>query len=188
MHNILQNNVLSDDDNDIHCIEHINSIAEGCEKLGNLLGLNKPVDPSVFIAAIRSEEYAHNLLVCRSNKAFLDKVLSSPPTFHQQSEIDLSNGDLLKSAFKALVKWGKTGFTIASDEIIKERLDACMKCEHLATGKPTTTVHNLLKTKARCGLCGCDIDKKIRLGNEICPGKSNKNPGYNFWGQKIAAV
>jgi len=165
---------------------NVNSIADGCKKLGDILGLDQPVTPKVFIAAVKNEEYAHNLLVSRKTKPFLNHLLASPPEVQGfQSEAEHSTKELLSSACKAIIKWAKTGFTKTSEEEIQRRFNACSKCDHIITEKSHSHIHNLLNTKARCGLCGCDIDKKIRLNNETCPGKDTKNPGYNFWGQKI---
>lgn len=164
----------------------ITSIAEGCKKLGDILGLGSPVDTSVFISAVKNEEYAHNLLVSRKTKAFLDYFLANPPiTDSSEPASEYSDKELLSSAYSSIVKWAKTGFSVASEEVISKRLSACTKCKHLITKKSDSVVYNILKTKARCGLCGCDIDKKIRLNNETCPGTDIENPGYNFWGQKI---
>ncbi len=55
----------------------------------------------------------------------------------------------------ALFDWAVSGFSMASDEERARRLSICAGCEHW--------------DGARCKLCGCYTEYKVRMKTEHCP-------------------
>ena len=61
----------------------------------------------------------------------------------------------------SLFKMLKT-FTGETANFIKDRLDSCMKCEHLQ------------KKHMKCGLCGCMLQFKARMKTTDCPDRPSR--------------
>lgn len=163
----------------------LTSIDEGCRHLGQVLGLDAPVSPAVLMSALSSDEYARNLLTCRKEPAFLRQLLDNPVrTAPEAEETRARPAEMLRSASAALARWSKVGFSTASDEVFEARLRACLGCPHIRQSSDAA-YYKLMKTRATCGLCGCDIEKKARLGSEKCPGADPHDYGHNRWGQPI---
>lgn len=55
----------------------------------------------------------------------------------------------------------------ASEDIIKNRLDICRKCNDLK--QSTNSLTN--KVTYKCGICTCPIDRKVIVKDSICPKK-----------------
>ena len=164
----------------------LTSLDDGCQELGKVLGLAGPVSPAVLISALRSEEYARNLLTCRGAPAFLNSLLENPPhAFAQEEAQARSSVDLLKSVGESLARWSKVGFSVASDETVAARLRACIACPDLQRREAKAVIYELLGTAAVCGRCGCDIEKKARMNSERCPAPSRDDPTKNRWGQAL---
>lgn len=167
----------------------ITSVDDGCGQLAKILGLNKPVAPEVFYGALGDDTYANNLLTCREAPKFLEVLLNNPPKREKNvkhSEHEATH--LLATASKALFKWARTGFLVAKEEVISERLRKCLQCPNMVPIKGGNVMYKVLKTKAICKLCGCDIEQKARINSEMCPDKDPSNKGYNRWGQSIDGV
>lgn len=163
---------------------NLTSIDQGCRELATILGLDDPVSPDVLISALRSEEYARNLLTCRGVPDFMNSLLENPTcTFTPALAQSAKNSDLLKSAAVALVKWSKVGFSVASDEVVEARLRACLACPDLQRRENKAMLYKILGTAAVCGLCGCDVEKKARMNSERCSGQAFDDPTKNRWGQ-----
>lgn len=166
------------------------SIEESCLKLGDLLGLGKPVPEHVMLGALNDPTYAHNLIACRNSPVFLEQLLQHPPITvarnHPVTAPQQNNLDLLKKATAALWKWGKIGFTVVDDETYQRRLDGCSACEHL-TDPPQRFLYKLARRKSAvkkvCGLCGCFVVNKAKLPSETCPARHNTLAGLNRWGE-----
>ena len=164
----------------------LNSIDEGCRHLGRVLGLDEPVSPAVLMSALSSEEYARNLLTCRKEPAFLRSLLDNPVrTTPKMEETRGRPVEMLKTASIALARWSKVGFSVASEDVFETRLRACLSCPNIRQTSSTEAAYKILKTRATCGLCGCDVEKKARMNSEKCPGGDPKAAGYNRWGQPI---
>ena len=165
----------------------LNSLDDGCVALGRILGLEVPVELSVLIGALRSEEYANNLLTCRNTPALLKSLLHSPPEYDiYKADSGQSTATLLVQASVSIAKWAKMGFTVADDEVITTRRKACLACPYLRA-TPDKIAYKMINTKAICNLCGCDIENKSRLNSESCPSEDPNNSGYNRWGQKYVS-
>jgi len=164
----------------------LNSIDEGCRHLGRLLGLDEPVAPAVLMSALSSDEYARNLLTCRKQPAFLKILLDNPVrTTPKMEETRARPVEMLKTASLALARWSKVGFSVASEEVLEARLRACLSCPNIRQTASSEAVYKLMKTRASCALCGCDVEKKARMNSEKCPGADPSAAGYNRWGQPI---
>jgi len=164
----------------------LNSIDEGCRHFGRVLGLDEPVSPAVLMSALSSDEYARNLLTCRKEPAFLKILLDNPVrTTPQIEETRKRPVEILKKVSVALAKWGKIGFSTASEDVFEARLRACVGCPHIRQISSSDAAYKLMNTRAKCGLCGCDVEKKARMSSEECPGADPNAFGYNRWGQPI---
>lgn len=165
----------------------LNSIEDGCRQLAALLELDTPVSPDVLIAAIQSEEYARNLLTCRRTPEFLRTLLDNPVGLRQVTrEPTQSSLELLKTASHALARWGRVGFSVVSDDVLQNRLRACLACPNLrSTSSSEFAFYKVIKTQARCALCGCDVEKKARMSSEHCPDENPSVRGQNRWGQPL---
>lgn len=177
---------------DIQAIADIRltSIEDGCRQLGALLELDAPVPPDVLVAAIQSEEYARNLLICRRTPVFLKTLLENPVRRQQRTpDPAQSSFELLKTASHALARWGKVGFSVVPDEVLERRLRACLVCPNLRTSRSAApAAYKVMKTQASCALCGCDVEKKARMSSESCPGEDPKAQGQNRWGQPFVGI
>lgn len=164
----------------------LNSIDEGCRHLGRVLGLDEPVSPAVLMSALSSEEYARNLLTCRKEPAFLQALLDNPiRTTAKMEQTTARSVEMLRTASIALARWSKVGFSVASEDVFEARLRACLACPDVRQTSSDGAAYKLMKTRATCGLCGCDVEKKARMTSERCPGRDAKAAGYNRWGQPI---
>lgn len=178
-----------------------NTIEEGCKEFAMILGLDEPVSPEVLMAALADETYAHNLLTCRKQPAFLKHLMAHPPRSRATAPaanssaevIETSNLELIGRAGKALLNWGKVGFAVVDDETLKRREDACLSCPNLE--EPKKLLQKLVGSTASpdkigrrmgaktCRLCGCNTSKKIRLPSESCPDKHPMSEGLTRWGE-----
>jgi hypothetical protein len=71
------------------------------------------------------------------------------------------------------------------EEVFEARLKACLSCPHIRQTSADGAAYKLMKTKAACRLCGCDVEKKARITSEKCPGADPNAVGHNRWGQPI---
>lgn len=168
----------------------LRSIEDGCRQLADILGLEAPVTSAVLIAAVQSEEYARNLLICRRTPAFLDTLLANPVGVPIQGEAPAQGTlELMKQASTALVSWSAVGFSVVESEVFEQRLGACVACPNLRPlDGAASALHKLMKTRASCALCGCDVEKKARMSSEHCPGEDPQHAGHNRWGQPLHAA
>lgn len=174
-------------------------LEDKCWEFAQILGLSETVSPEVLQAATEDETYAHNLLVCRTEPAFLNYLLANPPkpptpNFVQK---DKSNLELVGKASKALLKWARTGFSVVDDETLKRRENSCLACPNLS--EPQKLVQKLIPSKEVtqklgqrtgnkvCNLCGCNVSKKIRLPSESCPDKHPTAADMTRWEEPIEA-
>jgi hypothetical protein len=165
----------------------LRSIEDGCRQLADILELQAPVAPEVLIAALQSEEYARNLLICRRIPVFLETLLANPVGSPPQAAgSGKGTLELMKEASGALARWGTVGFSVVDDEVFEQRLGACLACPNLRpSGSAANALHKLMKTRASCALCGCDVEKKARMSSERCPGEDPQLTGHNRWGQPL---
>ncbi len=62
----------------------------------------------------------------------------------------------------AMVDWAKSGFAVASEEVLQQRLDICQACQHWRGTRGGTLL------TGRCNKCGCS-GLKLGLASEACP-------------------
>jgi|SRR5215471_2589428 len=168
---------LSDDEN----------LEEKCLELGLTLGLDEPVSLQVLETALRDEVYSHNLLASRRNPVMLKYLLANPPQacVIGGAPTQFSNAELVRRAARALLRWGKVGFTVVDQPTLQRRRAACLSCPHLVD-PPDKVLYKLTGTDESqkiCDLCGCSIRKKIRLTSESCPAPHQEQQGLNRWGE-----
>ena len=178
------------------------SLEEKCKEFGEVLGLSYPVSEQVLIAALNNETYSHNLLMSRTSQGMLEYLVKNPPkvqnvvkkTWHETTT-KKTNSELLLKATNSLLKWGKTGFSTVSKEVVKIREDACLACPNLSgansslqkllPGQKNDEIIGKRAANKFCGLCGCNVGKKIKLTSESCPGKHPEKEGYTRWNEAI---
>lgn len=157
------------------------ALLEARDHLGELLGLEGPVSEQVAAAAAADQTYARNLLATRETPALLEHLLANPPEVREEPSTPVLAGRLAQ----AMVRWGRTGFTRVDEETHGRRLAACAACPHRIEATRHPTLHRWLADGERpmvCGLCGCALARKARLGSERCPDEDPENPGFDRWG------
>lgn len=178
----------------------LESIEEGCAKLGAYLGLAQPVDRDVFISAVEDPTYTNNLYLSRNDPVFLKHVLdrptrrwlkqSTPENGAAPTPLEVhehSNGNLLSRAAKSFVKWTRSGLSNVDDETYRRRLSACAACPHHVQPpeKIVYKVAGLLgkknESKYICDLCGCFTASKARMEHESCPAAHPTEHGLTRW-------
>ncbi|HEX8104898.1 MAG TPA: hypothetical protein VF533_19920 [Solirubrobacteraceae bacterium] len=168
-------------------------------RFGRVLGLDGPVPVAAFIRATKDESYFGYLLTSRNAPGFLEPLLNDPANerYEPKTRPTASNSGLAGEAAKALVRWGRAGFSVADGETIRRREDACLRCPHLA--EPTRRIQQILPSRPVadavgrrtgdkvCSECGCQVAKKFRLPSEQCPVEDADRPGFTRWGEPVRA-
>jgi hypothetical protein len=183
--------------NELIDIREGESVDELRARFAHVLGCDKPVPLAAFLRAADDPSYCSYLLTSRGVPGFLEPLLNDPanrkylPAATEGQRP--SNGALAGRAAKAMIRWGKAGFSIADDETIARREAACLACPHLS--EPTAVLQKLLPSKPAedtlgrrtgekvCAECGCQVAKKMRLPSEHCPVEDATRPGFTRWGE-----
>jgi len=171
----------------------MSDVQEACSKFGELLGLDAPVAPGILYAAIDDEDYARNLLLSRRNSEMLSFLLRQAPPAPaiapvavEAAPVKHSNLELIGKATKALVNWGRSGFSTVEDTVYEKRLAACEACDQL-NAPPDTLLYKISlkrgEDKRTCKSCGCVVSRKARLTSDTCPLEDAANPALNRWGE-----
>jgi|TARA_R100001463_G_scaffold30224_1_gene68742 hypothetical protein len=69
---------------------------------------------------------------------------------------------MLKTFTGETANFIKAGAPVVTKEDYADRLDSCMKCEHLQ------------KKHMKCGLCGCMLQFKARMKTTDCPDRPSR--------------
>jgi len=156
-------------------IKETESWDELCTRMGSVLGLEGPVPSSVLKRVMDDPLYAHHLITCRNTPGFLNvllndprnKVYEVPETVEEKTNIELISG-----VSRALLRWGKAGFSKVDEETYQERLATCRQCSHFVD-PPRKLLYKVMMIKKPsekiCKLCGCFISRKAKLSTESCP-------------------
>ncbi len=169
-------------------------VPEMRERLGEVLGIGRPVPLPVLLRAIDDPGFAADLITCRQSPAFLTALFDDRRTraYGPAAETaDVSPAQLAGKAALAFARWGKAGFSTVDTETLDRREQACLACPHLGdaqsmlqklvpTGAVADRVGSRLGRKI-CTLCGCVATKKIRLPTEACPGEHPLRAGLTRW-------
>lgn len=171
--------------NEITNPRQLASVPDGCRRLGDLLGLDRPVPEAVLHAAATHPGYAHHLEVCRNSPDLLQRLLSHPPSTEQR----LPKKALLERAARAIWGFAKSGFAVADDSTLARRIEACRACPHLRKA-PETSLYKLVgrggesSLRGRiCALCGCAVAHKARMASEVCPATHPEKPDHSRWNE-----
>lgn len=171
------------------------SVDELRARFARLLGRAEPVPLAAFLRATEDPSYCGYLIASRNAPGFLEPLLNDPANarYEPAEPTPQSNVALAGRAAKALIRWGRVGFSVADPETIARRESACLACPNLAD--PTATLQKLLPAKAVtdepgrrtgakvCTQCGCQVSKKIRVPTEQCPVDDPARPGVTRWGE-----
>lgn len=176
-------------------IEPTDSLSDMCSKFGKLLGKEDPVDASVLIRAINEPGYGINLVTSKNTPESLNVLLHDPANKKYETTVEqtkpISNIELIKKAASSFILWSKIGFLVVSNEILEKREDACLRCPYLTD--PYKTLQKIIPSKKKtnnigerigkkvCGVCGCNLQNKIRLSSESCPKKNPENENLTRW-------
>lgn len=156
-------------------------LQEMCARLGEVLGMEKPVPLAVLLRAIDDPTFAADLITCRNAPGFLAALFDQSRTraYAQPEATRTSLQALAAKAASALIRWGKAGFSTVDQTILEQRESACLACPNLR--EPQAAVQKLVPTAVAsdrvgsrlgnkiCALCGCVAGPKIRLPTETCP-------------------
>lgn len=180
-------------------IKPTDSFPEMCTRLGAFLGWKGSIPENAMHRAISDPDFANNLITCRNAPGFLEALLNDPKNKEysledQPSSERVSNATLLTNAAAAFWRWGQAGFSIVDDQTLEARENACLTCENLV--KPEGTLQKLVTSTSSdeigrraadcvCKLCGCNIEKKIRLPSESCPARHAEVIDMNRWGEPL---
>ncbi|VWC97591.1 hypothetical protein BLA39750_02325 [Burkholderia lata] len=176
-------------------------LPEMCIRLGEVLGMDKPVPMPVLLRAIEDPGFAADLITSRGQPGFLTALFDdrrtrayapSEPSAGTQSAVALAG-----KAAAAMLRWGKAGFSTVDAQTLERRESACLGCPNLRdpesgvqkmvlVGAVTDQVGRRLGGKV-CGLCGCVVHKKIRLPTEACPDTHPVKSGLTRWDEPIPA-
>ncbi|MBN1302672.1 MAG: hypothetical protein JW995_15745 [Melioribacteraceae bacterium] len=173
------------------------TLEDQCLQFGKLLELGKPVAPQVLISAIHNDDYARSLIANKRSPFHLNKLLANPPVVESKHkpEHHHTSGELIASAAKALIKWGKTGFMKVDAKVLEKRENACLSCPNMVD--PDKLIQKILPSKSIsnktgertgkhvCDFCGCHISKKIQLISESCPDEHPTKSGFTRWDEPI---
>jgi hypothetical protein len=178
----------------LDALKNANSWDEMRGGLGDYLGLEGPVPSEVLNRAINDKLFAHNLMVCRNNRRYLDMLLRDPKNeAFRPPELVLDRGNmhLLGKAARAFVNWGKGGFAKVDEETFNQRFGACQVCPHLVEA-PNRFLYKIKLSRdvdnRVCSACGCVAARKAKLPTERCPVADPNNLSVNRWGQPVAAT
>jgi len=184
-------------------VKETDTLPELSARLGNFLGLEKPVPLPAMMRAIEDPMYASNLITCRNAPGFLEPLLNDkqnqqyavPESAISSPTKKKSDIDLIKKATSAFINWGKAGFSVADEATIERRENACLACPNLKP--PETLLQKLTASKkvdgkigqrlgnSVCDLCGCGLSRKIKLPSEACPDKHPEKVGFTRWDEVI---
>ena len=183
-------------------IKETDSLDDLRARFAGVIGWKEPVPAAAFLRAVEDPEYAAALITSRNTPGFLEPLLTDPrnatyaPALASQASA-ISNTELLANAARAMLQWGKAGFTIADTETIARREKACLSCEHLTAPKkllqkllPARPVRDEVGQRTgdkTCDLCGCQVTKKMRIPTETCPAAHPSAPGMNRWMEPLLA-
>jgi hypothetical protein len=78
-----------------------------------------------------------------------------PVAFGQSGCCGGQAANMVAQVIGSIRRWAKSGFAMASKEVVKERTAICKGCDKLKG--------------LRCDECGCVIAAKVRLATEKCP-------------------
>lgn len=174
------------------------SLPEMCGKLGEVLGMDKPVPMQVLLRAVDDPVFANDLITSRGAPGFLSALFDDRRTRAYTSAVEENQATSLALAGKAasaLMRWGKAGFSTVDEAVLERRETACVNCPNLAD--PKNVLQKLLpsaetanKPGSRlggsiCSLCGCIAGKKIRLPTESCPDAHPVASGVTRWSEPL---
>ena len=180
---------------------------EARAELRAVLGLEREVPVAAARRAALDPVYLHRLLVSRSSRPMLERVLADPgnerfatrppPEDTPSPEAgepapgarERTGGELARKAASAIAGWAKAGFALASLETVERRLAACEACPNLAAAGDQLAYRLLAgggERKSVCSLCGCVVRHKAKLPNESCPDADPQRPGFTRWGDALA--
>lgn len=176
------------------------SLPQLCQRLGEFLELDGPAPPAALMRAVHDPSFAADLVTSRGAPGFLQALFDDPrttafaPAAEPAAAPAASNRQLVGRAAEALVRWGRAGFSTVDQRTLERREDACLACPNLRD--PQATVQRIVPGRASdrvgsrtgrkvCGLCGCNVSRKIRLPSEACPGEHPTQSGMTRWGEPI---
>lgn len=144
------------------------SLGDECRQFAEILGLDKPIPERVLKTALQNESYSRNLLLSRESPDMLNFLIRNPPQ-KTSGEKEPYNFELIGKAAAALLKWGKTGFSMVKPDVLIRRENACITCPNLR--EPQSLLQKIVPAsdiqertgyrtgKKVCSLCGCNVAK-----------------------------
>lgn len=120
--------------------------------------------------------FVHHLRSCATEPRLLQILLREADpqagTAGAGRAPDIPTAELVGRAVAAFGRWAGTGFRFVPEDVQARRSAACASCTHL-TGPGASLVYKIGRVPtdrpSTCGLCGCDVRRKVRLASETCP-------------------
>jgi hypothetical protein len=178
-------------------VKETDSLDDLRTRLATAIGWTEPVPVAAFVRAVSDPMYAAALITSRNTPGFLEPLLNDPRNLRYLPAVkEISNARLAANAAKAMLQWGKSGFSVADAETIERRENACLSCEHLT--EPKKLLQKLMPAGASrdevgrrvgnrvCDMCGCQVSKKMRLPTEACPSAHQTLVGLSRWREPLA--
>lgn len=177
------------------------SLEEARASLGDMLGLDGPVQPEVARRALLDPKYAMYLMLVRDSPTLRDKLLNHPDNrVHSAAAVPQPSDEatpqsavaLSAKAARSMARWAKTGFRKADEEMVARRWAACQSCEFLAD-PPNRLVYKGLNLifgaeSKICSACGCMARRKVVIPTEACPRTQPGDPALTRWGEPVASA
>ena len=85
-----------------------------------------------------------------------DSFWSIVAVFLNSSEQGTSLPRKLNMFFKTMWAWARSGFKLSSEQTSQARFEICKACPELVNNK-------------QCNLCGCFMEKKVKIESASCP-------------------
>lgn len=156
------------------------ALENACDDLNRLLGDGERITPEQLLAKFAKREQVKQLY---NPLHTIDELRE---LFFQEHEpiAALSSPVLVVRGLSAFRKWALAGFSLADPKQQERRLAACQNCEHY-TKAPKTLLYSAINSGKICSLCGCSVQKKIRLTTENCPARNVTDHEKSRWGEKF---
>lgn len=171
---------------DISELAHCESTVQARERLGEILGIGRPVSEAVLVSALEDDSYARYLMGSRNAPEVMEMLLANPSIKVTTADEVAFHGtpELLMKAAQAFARWTHNGLRRVDDETYSRRLAACRVCEYF-TPPPDRMIYRLAsglsQEKYICSLCGCLAATKARMISESCPAPDPLHPELSRW-------
>lgn len=151
---------------------------EACNDLNHILGNEAAITPEQLIAHFAVPEKREQL---SEPGLGADEILER---MRQNEPATIPSARLVATGLTAFRKWALAGFSLVDASRREKRLAACKSCPSYANA-PATALYKAISAGSICAVCGCSVDKKVRLSTENCPSPHPGNPLVSRWDEAL---